>query len=148
MKLLLNTIFFVILYGSCINDNSKPYIKKDKADIFIHLRSAINEGDGKAYNKAARYFSLERKDTEFYYYSFIMANKHNNPEAYFHLYRILKANRKVNGVDLYGADKNSEKMSLFFLLKSYELGYEQSEFLVKNIFGNDTIPSSKSILCD
>jgi len=143
MKLIFNLLFIVFFCGSCMKDSNKPYEKGDKVKVYHHLRLAINEGDGEAFNKAARYFLLNGKETEFYYYSLLMANKHNNSEAYFHLYRILTINRKINGVNLYGADKNSKNMSLFYLLKSHELGYKNAKFHISQEFTNlDSIPHS------
>ena len=136
-------IFFLIL--SCNNVSNKndrieksSYIKSEIEHNKL-LALAINKGDFKAYNKVSNDFLLEERGTEIYYYSLIMANKYKCPEAYYHLFAILNDNVLINNTKQYSSDETTKNMALYYLLKSYELGYDESKYKITEIFGKKTV---------
>ena len=110
------------------------------------LIQAINKGDLKAYNEVSN-FHLLNENWNFFYYSFLMANKYNCPEAHYHIYVYLTDEITVNGVNLYSDDKNTRNIAYYHLLKSHELGFDGGKLVIDNLFGSD-VPSSSSYLLE
>lgn len=149
-------IYILICLFSCTNnkeDNiplkaSKVYSHNNLDSIQEDLKNAINFGNFNSYNKVANHYILKDNWVDFYYYALLMANKHNCPEAHYHLYYFLTQKIIVNEVSLFSNDEYNKKLSLFHLLRSYELGYDKSKRKVKSIYGNHSLPNSLSVLCN
>lgn len=112
---------------------------KQKQQLLV---SAINDGDFKAYNEIANAYLLAEKIDELYYYSLLMANKHKCPEAFYHLFVIMNEKVTIGGVKLYSTDEVTINTSLYYLVKSKELGYERAQYEIKGIFGDKAPPPS------
>ncbi|WP_433900978.1 hypothetical protein [Sphingobacterium puteale] len=105
-------------------------------------RRAINVGDFDAYHTIAHSNMLLTPDE--YYYTLLMANKHQCPEAYLNLYDILTWKGTIDGVEVAGRDSISRNQALFYLLKAHELGEKSAIYYIHEEFG-DSIPPPKSI---
>jgi TPR repeat protein len=112
-----------------ISDNS---IDNNKLNNL--LLKAVNGGDSKAYNEFAASFILEERLPELYYYALIMANKYHNGEAYYHLYLILTNTNNIDGVQLGSDDNDTKNLSLYYLMKAYELGNSEAIEKANTIF--------------
>jgi|LSQX01.3.fsa_nt_gb hypothetical protein len=147
-------IIFLLLTFSCEN---RQYNSSDSIDRFNStneeemsmmkqkLAIALNKGDFKLYNEASNFFLLRGLFPELYFYAFLMANKYNCPEAYYHLYLILTIKIKYNSIVFPANDKSIRSYAYYYLLKSYELGFDTTKIIVKDIFG-DNIPESESFM--
>jgi hypothetical protein len=122
-----------------VNHENKKRVKK-------LVDSAIINGDTLAYQEAFKDYMVSGHLQEFLYYSIKMAKIHKFGEAYFDTYYIINLNDKKNG---YLSSKDSN-LSLFYLLKAYELGNQTAKDKVKDLFTkkNMKIPSSSSVLND
>jgi hypothetical protein len=121
-----------------------PFMEHRLFDSLID--AAIERGDEKAYNNAVHTMILKNRGTQVFYYSMLMANKYDCPQACYHVYELLvdygpqSAERMLKTMD-----EKTKKIALYNLLKSYELGYESSRPIEKihEIFGiNGRIPKS------
>ncbi|MGJ1269866.1 hypothetical protein ACR78F_20710 [Sphingobacterium spiritivorum] len=150
MKILIYSLFIWLFY-SCNNRNQDRVIidspKQEmlpKETLDSLCRRAINEGDFEAYHVLATEFFEQIKNYELYYYALIMANKYQCPEAYENLYIILNTSITINGIKMYSNDRLTEYFSKFYLLKAYELGYDNAKYSIHEAFGDDTIPPKSS----
>ncbi len=77
-----------------------------------------------------------------------MANRHNNAEAYYELYLIIVSNSPGGRENaMKNLDRKTKNFALYFLLKSYELGYKSAKYPIDEIFGeNSIIPKSSYYL--
>ena len=110
------------------------YIKRNDdmklTDSLFNL--AISEGDERAYNTVSSDFILTENYKELLYYSLLMANKYNNPEAHFHVFTILSESKDDKSFkDL---DSRTRNLALYHLVKSNELGYESAKYSINEIF--------------
>ncbi len=101
-------------------------------------RRAINEGDFDAYHTIANSNMLLTPDE--YYYTLLMANKHQCPEAYLNLYDILTWKGTIDGVEVAGKDSISRNQALFYLIKAYELGEKSAVYSMYEEFGEGVTP--------
>jgi hypothetical protein len=147
------TVVFCVLFLSCshhvekkleavIDDPKDLELPREVADSL--WRRAINAGDFKAYNEVSNNYWLILKMPELYYYAQLMANRHECPEAYLHLYNLLTLEGTMSGIELAGRDSLSRNQALFYLLRAYELDEENAVSYVHKEFGH-RIPPLKSI---
>lgn len=137
---------------SCNNERKETFVPEvstqtklmSSKEATIKLwKKAIGEGDFNAYNEISNAYILESKIYELYYYSLIMANKYKCPEAYYHLFIIMNNKVSIDGLKLYSSDEATKNMSLYYLLKSGELGYSHAQSKIDDVFGeNKPVPSS------
>lgn len=108
--------------------------------------SAIIYGDTLSYQEAFKDYMVSGHLQEFLYYSIKMAKIHKFGEAYFDTYYIINLNDKKNG---YLSTKDND-LSLFYLLKAYELGNQTAKDKVKDLFTkkNIKVPTSSSVMND
>jgi hypothetical protein len=116
--------------------------------IYLLIDSAIIHGDSMSYNKVASYYMLEDRGQEFFYYAFLMANKHSSREAAYHVFDIIVNSGSLDAKEvLQKMDKRTSNMALYYLLRSHEMGYNSARYQVKEIFGTlEAIPKSTSFL--
>jgi hypothetical protein len=140
---------FLMLSFACTDKRESQIInvsQEEVADINRELMNAINNGDFESYNLVSNYYILEDKWPEFYFYSLIMANKYNCPEAHYHLYSFLTDKVYIDQVNMYSNDVITRKMSLYHLLKSFELGHEPSKQIVFDIYKKEKVPKARDVL--
>ena len=131
-------IFSLLFCFSCQNNNigQLEKIKNETVNKRNDLINAALNGDRKSYNKLVSGFLLEENYTDALYYSIIIANKFENPEAYYNVYRSI---HQESGYSFNkGLDEMNLTFSLFFLLKAYEGKYENAKFMVNELFNGDT----------
>lgn len=152
MKKIKIITIFVLLFSfqqsllSCRNKKNSNSIEigyherllNDTKESSRLLAKAINEGDLDSYNKISNAYLLAERTDDLYYYALLMANKHKCAEAYYHLFLIMNEEISINGVELHSKDERTKNMSLYYLLKSKELGYEGAQNAINEVFGNDT----------
>lgn len=131
-----------------LNDESKIQIEertpiKNKKYINLLINSAVVQGSASAYNLVASYYILEDVSEDFLYTAICVANKYNNAEACYHVFTILNSSRTGN--DINNLDEKTRSLALFYLLKSYEMGFESAKYKVNEIFGAN-IPNSSFYL--
>ena len=120
---------------------------KNKDLVKKLMINSINNGDVGAYIELSSYYKLSGFEQEFYFYSLLMANKHQCNVAYFELYSALNREKsKINGVEVFSSDSETQKISDYYLLKAYELNSERAISRVIERFGKN-IPKSKEIFC-
>ncbi|GAA5084211.1 hypothetical protein GCM10023210_03800 [Chryseobacterium ginsengisoli] len=163
MKNLLNLIILLLVVSCTDKKNSidKDSLTKDTTSILKEenpymenyenkkkmrklLDSAIINGDTLSYQEAFKDYMVSRHLQEFLYYSIKMAKIHKYGEAYFDTYYIINLNDKKNG---YLSEKDND-LSLFYLLKAYELDNQTAKDKITDLFvkKNLKIPSSSSII--
>ncbi len=160
----MKTIIFIIFslslsLISCLNRSSKkidttnsdssiyyrPEIKTNNRALMDSLKNcAILNNDNFAYNEVAIAYFMARKEEEILYLSLNVANKYDNKYAHFHIYMILNGYRTGNKLD--SLDAKTKNLALYHLLKSKELGLEDSEPNIEEIFGISKIPKSSYYL--
>lgn len=91
----------------------------------------LKTGDTIAYNEAYNIASVSFNGDSFFYYSQIMAIEYQYPRAYYNMF----INFRFKGEKL-------KKMSIYYLLKSYELGNENAKNDLNFIFKENKIPNS------
>ncbi|MEN4762889.1 hypothetical protein ABEG63_21395 [Chryseobacterium sp. C39-AII1] len=160
MKYLLFLSFLLLI--TCNDKNSNELTEKSSDSIKITkeenpymtnyenkerkkklLDDAIIKGDTLAYQESFKDFSVSGHLQEFLYYSLKMAKNHNYSDAYFDTYYILNLLNNQNGF-ISEKDKNE---SLFYLLKSYEMGNSNAKYKINDLFikKNKKIPNSSII---
>jgi hypothetical protein len=158
-KFIKSVLFISIVCSGC---NSNTKINDDRNIVVIHdtifkfwskteianLRmlesykdSAILNGNEFMYNRVASHYILNDNIEDLFYTAFMVANKYNNPEASYHVYRAINGLRTKENFD--NLDVKSKNMALYYLLKSYESGFQNAISQVHIIFDtNKPIPKS------
>jgi hypothetical protein len=122
---------------------STPINNKSVIDSLIDR--AINKGDTMAYNEVHGYFLIENLDDKFFYNSIIMAHKYKYSEAYFDVFWTLT--HPKTGETFTELDKETQNLALYYLIKSYEKGFDGAKSSIEEILGkNIKIPSSEFFL--
>jgi hypothetical protein len=103
---------------------------------------ALEKGDRSAYNKASSYCFLNMLYNEVFPYALIMANKNNDPAAYFDVYDVLQGTSGNH--TLKGVDERTKSIASYYLLRSYELGNVSAKAEVEEIFIKNKRPVPKS----
>lgn len=142
----------LILLNSCNNDRKRQFVPEisvhaklmaNKKKVVELWKKAIDKGDFKAYNEVSNAYLLESQIYELYYYSLIMANKYQCPEAYYHLFVVMNDKVSIDGLVLYSNDEMTKNMSFYYLLKASELGYAQAQYKIDEVFGKGkSVPNS------
>jgi len=141
--------------GSSIEGSNEKFEQNDSRQYYTVnkqyyplITKAINQGDTISYDAVSRIVDLEGGHIEFFYYSLLMANKHNYSKACYDVYYILNKYKDgvVNHVNAYSFDNETQRLANYYLLKASELGYKDAKYQVKEIFGED-IPNSNNYLC-
>ncbi|MBC8882566.1 hypothetical protein H9X57_01585 [Flavobacterium piscinae] len=122
-----------------IKIETPEYVKMNKNSKLTDslLNVAISKGDEKVYNTVAGNFILDANYEGLLYYSLMMANKYNSPEAHYHIFLILS--NPNNGQPFEQLDDKTKNLALYHLVKSDELGYESAKYSIKEVFGNDEV---------
>jgi len=135
-----------MLLLSCKNEKKEQFIAEipshtkliaNKEETVKLWKKAIHDGDFKAYAIISNAYLMHTQIYELYYYSLIMANKYKCPQAYYHLFIIMNDRVTIDGLSLYSDDKATKNMSLYYLLKSKELGCDQAQFEIDEVFGKN-----------
>jgi len=117
----------------------------DKKLINEIIKKAMVNGDTIAYKELRSYFEIETVGDEFLYNSIRMAYRYNFKDAYYDVYWALAHPRTGETID--ELDRNTKDLSLYFLLKSYELGYSKAKYQLDEIYGKGkAIPKSNRYL--
>lgn len=150
MKTLSNITIMITscnLLLSCIEEKQKPIVKDlTETPQYVKMNNnikltdslfnlAISKGDEKIYNNVAGNYILDSNYQGLLYYSTIMANRYNTPEAHFHIFLILSNNN--NGKPFNDLDIKTKNLALYHLLKANELGFKSAKYSINEIFGND-----------
>lgn len=142
------SIGLITLFISC-QEKTSPNLIKDHNEIPKYVKRndnkkltdslfnlAINKGDEKAYNTVSSDFILTENYKELLYYSLIVANKYNNPEAHFHVFTILSESELDKPFN--ELNSKTRNLALYYLVKSNELGYKSAKYSMDEIFGKGT----------
>ncbi|NMH26467.1 hypothetical protein [Flavobacterium silvaticum] len=152
-KLLTITSGLLIFYG-CKEKEQPPkaknydeipnYVKvnNDKVKTDSLFAVALNNGDEKAYNDVSANYILASNYKELFYYSIIMANKYDLPEAHYHIFVALINSSPKQNLNL--MDEKTKNLALYHLAKSHELGFASAKYSISELFGkNGKIQNSK-----
>ncbi len=160
----MRTVVFIILFFigfiSCnMRKNTKQSEKiamsekpstpiDEKRRMHELIDSALLNGNDKAYNEVASYYFIENMESDFFYYAFTMANKNNSAEASYHVYKIIAYSTPKDAKEaLDMMDDKTRNFAMYYLLKSYEMGYKNAKYEIDEIFGKDkAIPQSSLYL--
>lgn len=146
-------LLFIFFAFSCSNPSTSESIEQvdDKhkidnglmSDILMDslLHQALEKGNCKAYREVYMPYYWKYRGREVIYYSFIMANKYNCPEAFFDVYHSLVF-PKNDSIGLKSIDSKTKNLALYYLLKSYELGEDNAKSKVEELFAGKPIPKS------
>ena len=106
---------------------------KEKNLMMDSLISLIKtNGDTNAYNKVHVYYAERLRDQEILNLSIIMAHKFKYNYAYFTVYTTL-VNQENNG--LKDLDSQTKNLALYYLFRSYELGYKDALYTIHDDLG-------------
>jgi hypothetical protein len=108
---------------------------RNEIDSLINL--ALNKGDKSAYRELSSNLMINFENYEAFYYSFLVANKYGNPDAYLNLYYILTDKLSINYIPIHSTDENTQNFAMYFLTKSYETGNKQAGNKLNRIFGKE-----------
>jgi hypothetical protein len=107
------------------------------------IDSAILHGNKEAYSKVANSEAFLGPDLLFQ--ALIMANKYNDPRASFDVYFMLcEEGYNSLSLDLGTLDKRTKAIGLYYLLKSYELGFDDAKATIKEMYTDKNLPVPKS----
>ncbi|WP_367331322.1 hypothetical protein [Sphingobacterium multivorum] len=155
MKYIIYVSLLLVFFFSCSQEGTKKQnpslenvmqVNEHRAMEDSLWRKALNEGNFQAYNEISNNYLLNLKESELYYYSLIMANKYNCPEAYLHLYTILTKSSNFNGIEMVSDDSTTKNLSMFYLVRAYELGDDKAKYIVDKHYGKNKAPLSKKFL--
>lgn len=140
---------------SC-NENKRSDIKREKvkhvsitksnilldAERVKQLKAAAFNGDTIAYNELSEAYADMGAYDDFLFVSMTVAHRYSFSQAMFDVYQCFSsAPLQVEKSD-YAIDSVTKNLALFYLLKSYELGYTLAKKKVEIEFENQKIPSS------
>lgn len=93
------------------------------------LKEAIlYNGDTSAYYELSVSYFDHSIQEEFLFYSLIMANKYDYPQAYFDVYFYLT---QIFSSDINNIDESSANLAIYYLLKANEKGHHQAKDIVE-----------------
>jgi hypothetical protein len=116
-KIIIYSLLVVaIMFFSCIRHPTT--ILEDNPQKTKELLGMVEAGDTVAYYKISIDFFLADKSKEFLFYALIMANKYNDAQAHYDVYRILTDFFDSNIETL---DTITKELALYHLKKSKEL---------------------------
>jgi len=158
MKTYSITIFAACLLYCCSNSTHNKSVNNDSTPVkeiklTNHLdndsliNKAINFNDTQAYNEIASRYLLANMGQEFFCFALRMAYKNNSAEAYYHVYDIIAySSPKDSKKYILSMESKTRNFALFHLLRSYEMGYERSQYEIHKLFGKVNIPQSTTYL--
>jgi hypothetical protein len=100
----------------------------------------IKNGNINAFNMVHMLYAEKLKDQDILYLSILMAHKYNYNYGYFSVYTTL-VNQKDYG--LKELDEQTQNMALYYLVRSYELGYKDALYQIEEDLG-EKVPTHKS----
>lgn len=151
------TVTYILTKSYVLNQKiEKKYLLQESNKNNIEFDSlivdAINNGNKQSFKKALISRALIEGDTQLFYYSLIMANKHNDWRACEYVFNMLNYEKNdglfINGIAYFTNDETTKKMATYYLLKSYEFGNPDSlKYDLKKMFPNiQKIPNSEDFL--
>ncbi len=157
----LKTVLLILIFLSCDNKKEKEPNRMEKEQFVVEVpfykklvnnrkertrlwKAGIDSGDCDAYNKIALAYLMSYREADVYYYSLIMANKYNCPEAYLNMYRILTHDASTGDMILRSNDKNTKNLAHYYLFKAKELGSSDAQFSIDVEFGKGKPLSNSS----
>ncbi len=140
---------------SC-NENKRSNIKSEELKVVSitasnilldtervkQLTVAAFNGDTIAYNELSMAYADKGFYDDFLFVSMTVAHRYSNSQAMFDVYQCLSAVPFSTELSDSKIDSVTQKLALFYLLKSYELGYTLAKYKVETVFENQKIPSS------
>jgi hypothetical protein len=135
-------VLLSFIYASCgsvdtnISTDHNTGVEFRVRDSLLLL--AINQGDCEAYEHLRSHIYGDLMQYRYFYYSLLMANRHQCAIACFDVYDILQSAFLVNGVDMEARDSASDAMATTYLLRAAELGYEPAVDMLRE--KTDSIP--------
>jgi len=128
-------------------EQTTTFSKTNTSEIHKLYIKYIKENNIKQYNNISVDAILSGRMEDLLYYSMRMANKNNTPCAYYYIYYALSHPR--GGVWMDKSDEKTKNIALYYLVKSYELGYKDAQADIFNIFGkNQKIENSSYYLME
>lgn len=107
------------------------------------LESAMMNGDKDAYSKVSN--SEPFLGPGLLFQALVMANKYNDSAACYDVYYMLcEEGYNSFSLDFGTVDKKSTAIGLYYLLKSYELGFSDARDLIKDKYIDKHLPVPKS----
>lgn len=115
--------------------------------INILVDSAMLFGNKDAYSKVTN--AVDFLGPDLLFAAFVMANKYNDSSAYYHVYHMFcKEGYNRFSLELGTVDKKTEMLGLYYLLRSYELGFARAkrEIEIRYIEKNLPVPKSSDFI--
>lgn len=104
----------------------------------------IKNGDINAYQDLSKLFAPNYRIKEILFYSLFMANSYNNAQAHYYVYRSFSETPERN--DVKDMNENMKNFALYYLIRSYELGYNVEDEIEKELGSAVEIPKSETFL--
>jgi hypothetical protein len=141
-----------VFFFSCSESKNKkkdtsvvPVLSISTDSNIYWINRALDSGNIRTYHRAAYTHFIKDNPEPFLYPAIIMANKYDNPNAYYHVYRVLNSLRNSENLD--SLDHRTKNLALHYLVLAYEKGQESAKIEALKIFGNEaSIPKSSSFL--
>jgi hypothetical protein len=93
----------------------------------------LSTGDTTAYLKAKNHYFNSSQYDKFLYYSFTMANKYKYNLAFYDVF--IELTHPKTGESFTKIDKSTQYLALYYLVKSYELGYYDAIYSIEDKIG-------------
>ncbi len=126
--------------NSIVDTLSESDPLSDVENLYGKLDSIKYTGDTNSYNELSTAYFMANDLHALYYYSLLMANKYNYNRAYLDLY--LALSEPFTGEGFEDLDSKTQKLALFYLLKSAELGNTNAKNVLEERFRDRQIPNS------
>jgi hypothetical protein len=131
--------FAVLILASCNQKDNQSFTMSQATMSIASLKSAvINKGDTIAYYDLFNEYVDNNNESDFFYYSYIMAFKYNYAKAYtdifFTLCKIYNVDTDSGKINLSKMDEESKTLSLECMKRASELYYLNSKNIYKSIF--------------
>ncbi len=128
----------LIMTLSCKHKENKSFsINQPTKSIPLLKNNVINIGDTAAYYELFNEYVDNNRESDFFYYSYIMAFRYNYPKAYmdvfFILCKVYNINTNIEKIDLSKMDLQSQKIAIECLKKASQLNYLNSKQVYESI---------------
>lgn len=121
----------------------KSTLELKKLDSLYQL--VYSKDDTNAYRKLDLYYEWAKTSDEFLACSMYMANKTQFPPAFFRIYVILS---KGDYRAFHHLDDKSKNLCMYYLVKSYELGFSRAKLELSTIYPQMDFKPSKEYLTE
>lgn len=137
---------FCTLIVSCSDDSNKFHADNKLADVDLIQNRVAEFGDTSAYNRLKE--AYEFTGTGLLFYSIIMANNYELPEAHLDVFKIILANYVSSDMEhFYQIDSSTRKLMTYHLDKAVQMNVKEAYHFSRNLTELDSLQEpGKSVI--